>query len=166
MDPMSQIPISGFRQILDVNVTSVLQLTQLALPYLRTCPLGPGRLVLVSSGAATNAYHGWAAYCTSKAALNMLAKCLAVEEPKVVTVALRPGVLDTDMQQHIRENGKGKLDDCSYEYFIKAHQEGSLVNPHISGHVAAQLVVNAGKELSGQFVDWRGEEVKQFQKPE
>ncbi|ORZ31625.1 putative short-chain dehydrogenase [Catenaria anguillulae PL171] len=164
MDHISKIPISFFRQILDVNVTSVLQLTQLALPHLRTSPLGLGRLVLISSGAATNAYHGWTAYCTSKAALNMLAKCLAVEEPKVVTVALRPGVLDTDMQQHIRDNGKGKLEDGTYEYFVKAHQEGSLVDPHVSGHVAAQLLVKAGKELSGQFVDWKGDEVKEFQK--
>jgi NAD(P)-dependent dehydrogenase (short-subunit alcohol dehydrogenase family) len=38
------------------------------------------------------------AYGSSKAALNHLARTLAVEEPDVTTVAVRPGVVDTDMQ--------------------------------------------------------------------
>lgn len=42
---------------------------------------------------------------SSKAALNHLASTLSVEEPDVTSIALRPGVVDTDMQVLLRSNG-------------------------------------------------------------
>lgn len=52
----------------------------------------------------------WAAesscFCSaSKAAMNSLARTLGNEEPSIVTVAVRPGIVDTDMQKAIRETG-------------------------------------------------------------
>lgn len=37
------------------------------------------RIINISSGAAGNAYPGWATYCTSKAALRMSGQVLAVD---------------------------------------------------------------------------------------
>ena len=58
---------------------------------------------MVSSGAAVNAYTGWGMYGAAKAAMNHLALTLSTEEPDVTTMAIRPGVVDTEMQREIRE---------------------------------------------------------------
>ena len=58
---------------------------------------GAGTLVFVSSDAATEAYAGWGAYGASKAAVDQLARVLAVEEPKLRVVRFDPGEMDTRM---------------------------------------------------------------------
>jgi NAD(P)-dependent dehydrogenase (short-subunit alcohol dehydrogenase family) len=65
---------------------------------------GGGLLINISSGAATTVYVGWAAYCASKAAVDMLTAVVATEERAagLVAFALSPGVVDTDMQTLIR----------------------------------------------------------------
>ncbi|KAJ3370786.1 hypothetical protein GGF31_003811 [Allomyces arbusculus] len=161
MGPAADIPLAGVKHLFDVNLFSVLHLTQLTLPHLRA---SKGRAIYVSSGAATNAYHGWVAYNMSKAALNMLAANVGAEEPDVTAVSVRPGVLDTDMQAHIRSEGGGKLPKDMHDYFLKRHDEGSLVAPEVSGHVVAQLVLKAPKDLSGQFLDWQADVLAEFQK--
>lgn len=52
-----------------------------------------GRIIFVSSGAAVTGYQGWGAYGASKAAMNHLSLTLAVEEPNITSVAIRPGVI-------------------------------------------------------------------------
>jgi short-subunit dehydrogenase len=63
--------------MMQLNVTSVLQICQATLPALRE---GGGQIINVSSHAARNAFPEWGAYCTSKAALASLSRCLAEEE--------------------------------------------------------------------------------------
>ena len=71
-----------------------------------TCAADPGEgtLVNLSSGAATSAYRGWAAYCASKAAVEMLTEVVGLEERAsgLRAYAVAPGVVDTDMQALIR----------------------------------------------------------------
>lgn len=58
----------------------------------------PGSIVNISSGAATSARAGGAAYCGSKAALNMMTKVLAIElgQHNIRVNAVSPGlVLDS-----------------------------------------------------------------------
>lgn len=89
---------------------------QAALPSLRKSERG-GRVVFVSSGSAVGATPAWAAYngwsftvtwrllsviklispSASKAALNSLCRTFAQEEPDIVSVALRPGKVDTEV---------------------------------------------------------------------
>jgi benzil reductase ((S)-benzoin forming) len=63
-------------------------------------------VVNISSGAAKRAIPSWAAYCASKAALEMISETFCLEErekgrsTKVYAVA--PGVVDTAMQATIR----------------------------------------------------------------
>jgi benzil reductase ((S)-benzoin forming) len=61
-------------------------------------------LVNISSGAATKAYEGWAAYCASKAAVDQLTRVVALEEARhdLSAYSLSPGIVDTDMQTAIR----------------------------------------------------------------
>ncbi len=60
-----------------------------------------GAIVNVCSDAAVNAYAGWGAYSTSKAALDQLGRVLAVElaEPGVRDLSVDPGEMDTAMHR-------------------------------------------------------------------
>ena len=64
------------------------------------------RIINISSGAATGAVQGWGAYCSTKAGLNMFSKCVGLEQQNskfpVKIYALRPGIIDTQMQKNIR----------------------------------------------------------------
>lgn len=119
-----------------------------ALPALR---LLSGCIILVSSGAATGNYATWGAYGSSKAALNHLAATLAVEEPDVISVAIRPGVVDTAMQAELRGYGD-VMDREDADKFRGLHESGSLLRPEQPGNVMARLVLGVEKELSGKFL--------------
>jgi len=117
----------------------------------------------VSSGAAVGGVAGWGPYNASKAALNSLCRTLAKEEPDITAIALRPGIVDTDMQAILR-NSPDKMTPTDHQRFIKAHAEGSLVSPEASGFLIASLVLKAKKELHGQFISNTAQEVEEYQK--
>lgn len=113
-----------------------------------------GRIILCSSGAATGAYPTWGAYGASKAALNHLGMTLAVEEPEVTTIAIRPGVVDTDMQKSIREVHHEVMDAKDAAKFAELKSTGGLLKPEQPGHVMARLSLDAPTDLSGKFLTW------------
>jgi len=110
-----------------------------------------GRIILTSSGAAMGTYSTWGAYGSSKAALNHLAMTLAVEEPVVTTVAIRPGVVDTEMQVEVRGHNS-VMDEKDTDKFRSLFEKGELLKPEQPGDVMAKLAVGAGRELSGKFL--------------
>jgi NAD(P)-dependent dehydrogenase (short-subunit alcohol dehydrogenase family) len=152
--------VDGWRQTFDVNFFSVVGIVQAALPALRK---SKGRIIFTSSGAAQNAYSTWGAYGASKAALNHLAMTLKNEEPDVITVSVRPGVVDSDMQKEIREVHHTTMDEKDREKFLEAKEKGKLLRPEQPGNVIARLVIGAPKELSGKFLSWDDEGLKEFQ---
>jgi NADP-dependent 3-hydroxy acid dehydrogenase YdfG len=68
--PLDQLDLDEFRRVLDLNVVSLVGMTQAALPALRAS--GDGRVVNVSSGTTTAAYPGVGGYASTKSAVNML----------------------------------------------------------------------------------------------
>jgi len=120
-----------------------------AIPELRKTH---GRIIFTSSGAAMGAYSTWGAYGAAKAAMNHLAMTLEAEEPLITSISIRPGVVDTQMQQAIREVHLGEMDKKDAEKFKSLHKEGGLLRPEQPGHVMAKLAVDGPKELSGKFL--------------
>jgi NAD(P)-dependent dehydrogenase (short-subunit alcohol dehydrogenase family) len=109
-----------------------------------------GRIVLISSGAAVGAYAAWSAYGTSKAAINHLCKHLAVEEPDIISVAISPGKVDTDMQKQIRELGGASMSAKEHAGFVEKHATGQLLKPEQPGAVIANLIVGATPDMNGK----------------
>ena len=70
-----------------INVVAPLALIQLALPLLER---RSGAVVNVTSDAAVEAYEGWGAYGSSKAALEQLSHVLAAEHPALRGLVARP----------------------------------------------------------------------------
>ena len=122
-----------------------------------------GRIIMTSSGAANNAYTSWGAYGSSKAALNHLALTLAKEEPDIITVAVRPGMVATKMQEDIRGKLGKNMDEDDAKKFIGAFEDDMLLKPAQPGSVMAKLAVGANKDLSGTFVQWNDERLKDYQ---
>ncbi|KAG8793403.1 hypothetical protein FRC16_010965 [Serendipita sp. 398] len=96
-------PTDTWKSLFDVNFFSLIYTVQEALPALRGSPR-KGRIIMVSSGASVKGQYGWGPYAASKAAVNSLVKTLATEEPNIATIAIRPGVVDTDMQTLLRSS--------------------------------------------------------------
>jgi NAD(P)-dependent dehydrogenase (short-subunit alcohol dehydrogenase family) len=76
---------------------------------------------------------------------------LAVEEPDVTTVSVRPGVVDTDMQVEVRGHNS-VMDAKDVQKFKGLHEDGKLLKPEQPGNVMARLAVQAEKGLSGKFL--------------
>lgn len=134
-----------------LNVLAPVLLAKLALTALRDAH---GRIVNVSSGAAENAKPGWGAYDLSKAAINHFTRQLALEEPDVVSVAFRPGVVDTEMQAEIRATGRQAMGPESHRRFVRLFEENELKPPDEPGRALAALALWAPQTMSGEFVAW------------
>ncbi|MEU2309861.1 SDR family NAD(P)-dependent oxidoreductase [Streptomyces misionensis] len=92
---LAELPLTGLRRALEVNVTAALGLVQEALPLLRAS--AAGAVIAVGSDAAVEAYGTWGGYGASKAALEQLAAVLAVEEPGLRVWAVDPGDMATEL---------------------------------------------------------------------
>lgn len=154
---ISETDPADWEQNLNVNLLAPMQLLQAALPYLRE---SGGRVINVSSGAAVNPVSGWAAYCAAKAGLNMFTRVLAKEEPAVTVIAVRPGIIDTNMQATIRREGENGMPPSEHQRFIHYHQEGQLLPAEKPGRALAVLALHASRDWSGEFLSWDDEKVQ------
>ena len=93
---LADVPLAAARQVYETNVLAPLALIQRFLPQLRAAR---GAIVNISSDAAVEAYPGWGAYGSSKAALDQVSAVLAAEEPELAVYALDPGDMRTEMHQ-------------------------------------------------------------------
>jgi NAD(P)-dependent dehydrogenase (short-subunit alcohol dehydrogenase family) len=97
-------PLAEWDAMMNVNLRSVFHLMQLAAPRLER---RPGNVVNVSSVTGLRAFPGVLAYCVSKAGVDQLTRCAALElAPKGVRVnAVNPGVVVTEIH---RRGGMGE----------------------------------------------------------
>jgi NAD(P)-dependent dehydrogenase (short-subunit alcohol dehydrogenase family) len=101
--------------LMNVNVRSLFYLSQQAMPHLIE---SRGSIVNVSSVAGLRAFPGILAYCVSKAAVDQLTRCLALEvaDKGVRVNAVNPGVVVTNLH---REAG---MAEESYAAFLERSQ--------------------------------------------
>ena len=111
-----------------------------------------GRIVNVSTGAAagtgmTNAN----AYSVSKAGLEMLTTNLAAElAGSGVTVnAVRPGIVDTEMQAEIRNGDPAAIGAVLVQRFQAFHASGRLLPPEQPARLIARLLA---QDVTGLIV--------------
>lgn len=140
--PLSEIELDAWRYHQAVNVEAPLFLTQALLPR-----LSGGRILHVSSGAAHRPISGWGAYCTSKAALHMLYRCLRNElkESDIHVGSARPGVVDTPMQEHIRSTSRDRFPEV--ERYRALKEKNQLYPPEEVGRFLAWLLIETPAEV-------------------
>ncbi len=111
--------LDDWDRMMAINLRSIFNLTRLTLPLLEK---RKGTVINVSSVAGTRAFPGVLAYCVSKAAVDQLTRCLALElAPMGVRVnAVNPGVVRTELHR------SGGMDEESYAAFL---ERGSTTHP-------------------------------------
>lgn len=87
--------LSDWKQVLDLNLTSVFQCIQAVLPGMRDRQ--QGTIINIASIAAHQGFPGWGAYSVSKAGLVSLSKVLAAEERAngIRVTLITPGAVNT-----------------------------------------------------------------------
>ncbi|MDT7540833.1 MAG: hypothetical protein QOE33_737 [Acidobacteriota bacterium] len=104
--------LGAWDAMLDVNLRAVFNLMRLAVPHLEE---RSGNVVNVSSVTGLRAFPGVLAYCVSKAAVDQLTRCAALElAPKGVRInAVNPGVIVTQVHK------RGGMDEAAYARFLE-----------------------------------------------
>lgn len=126
--PLRDIGSAQFARQLTVNVLGVVHGTQSFVRHVRGRQ-GGGVLVNISSGAARKPYSGWSAYCATKAAVDRLTECVAIEEADagLRAHAVAPGVIDTDMQRAIRATSEERFP--LRDKFVQMKRDESFSSP-------------------------------------
>ncbi len=78
---------------------------------------------------------------------------LSVEEPDVVAITIRPGLVDTDMQRDIREKHVLSMNEKESAFFSNLPTSGKLLKAEEPGNIIARLVLNVPSELSGKSLE-------------
>lgn len=121
------IQAADMERALRVNCMGPLTIAQQL--TVKTREVGAHLFVLnVSSGAAHRPIKGWMAYCVSKAATVMALDVLAAENDHVRVQHFDPGVMNTDMQDHIRSQTVDVMPDVSLFQGLKNDQ--ALKSPY------------------------------------
>lgn len=85
------------------------------------------RVLNISSGLGRRPMASQAAYCAAKAGLDHFTRCVALEEAGQANGAricsLAPGVIDTDMQTHLRATAPADFPDQSDFASLKANHQ-------------------------------------------
>ena len=118
--------MTEFDQMMSINVRSVLHLMKLCLPAIIE---RKGNIVNVSSVTGLRAFPGLLSYCVSKAAVDQLTRCAALElAPKGVRVnAVNPGVVRTNL--HLNSGMTQKKYEGFLEHSTTTHPLGRVGEP-------------------------------------
>ncbi|MCG5530759.1 SDR family NAD(P)-dependent oxidoreductase [Halorhodospira halochloris] len=144
--PLAEVELEQWRKAIAINVEAPLFLTKTMLAKMQQ----GGRVMHVSSGAAHKAMVGWGTYCTGKAALFMLYEVLKEElwDQRVLVGSVRPGVVDTPMQELIRQQTPERFP--AVNRFVKLKENNQLYKPE----EAADFILWALLETADkQFVE-------------
>ncbi|MGZ8846442.1 MAG: SDR family oxidoreductase [Pyrinomonadaceae bacterium] len=136
---IEETSLSAWDAMMNVNLRAVFQLMQLAAPHLIKTK---GNIVNVSSVTGLRSFPGVLAYCVSKAGVDQLTRCAALElAAKGVRVnAVNPGVVITEIHK------RGGMSEEAYADFLEhsktTHPLGRVGDPK----EIAELVVSLASE--------------------
>jgi NAD(P)-dependent dehydrogenase (short-subunit alcohol dehydrogenase family) len=108
IEPISHLNASdpeGWGQVIDINLKGVYHGMRAVMPVMEKA--GGGSILTISSGAAHGPVEAWSHYCASKAAVNMLTRCVDKEarDKGIRAIGLSPGTVATEMQREIKASG-------------------------------------------------------------
>ncbi|MBK9573713.1 MAG: SDR family NAD(P)-dependent oxidoreductase [Rhodoferax sp.] len=112
--PLHAIKAEDLTRSIQVGLEAPLLLTSAFLHATRTWR-AKRRVLNISSGLGRRPMASQAAYCAAKAGLDHFTRCVALEEASQANGAkvcsLAPGVIDTDMQSHLRASAPTDFPD-------------------------------------------------------
>src|SRR6267143_2997830 len=138
--------LAAWDAMMNVNLRAVFQLMQMAAPHLIKTK---GNIVNVSSVTGLRSLPGVLAYCVSKAGVDQLTRCAALElAPKGVRVnAVNPGVVITEIHK------RGGMNNDQYANFLEhsrgTHPLGRVGKPEEIAELIAFLASERASWITG-----------------
>ena len=138
--------LAAWDAMMNVNLRAVFHLMQLAAPHLIK---SKGNIVNISSVTGLRSFPGVLAYCVSKAGLDQLTRCAALElAPKGVRVnAVNPGVVVTEIHK------RGGMNEENYEAFLEhsrtTHPLGRVGEPREIAELVFYLASDNAAWITG-----------------
>jgi benzil reductase ((S)-benzoin forming) len=128
--PLAAVPALDLANALRVGLEAPMLLASAFLRATQAWPV-PRKVLNISSGLGRRPMASQAAYCAAKAGMDHFTRCLALEEaarPNGAKVcSLAPGVIDTDMQVHMRGADAQEFPDRGV--FVGMKDQGALTSP-------------------------------------
>src|ERR1700686_1917441 len=138
--------LGAWDAMMNVNLRAVFQLMQMATPHLIKTK---GNVVNISSVTGLRSFPGVLAYCVSKAGVDQLTRCAALElAAKGVRVnAVNPGVVITEIHK------RGGMTEEAYERFLEhsktTHPIGRVGNPKEIAELVFYLASEKASWITG-----------------
>jgi NAD(P)-dependent dehydrogenase (short-subunit alcohol dehydrogenase family) len=138
--------LDDWDKMMHINLRSIFLLMQKCVPHLSETR---GNVVNVSSVTGTRAFPGVLAYCVSKAAIDQLTRCTALElAPQRIRVnAVNPGVVETNLHR------RGGMEEDAYETFLenasKTHPIGRVGTPDEVAELIYYLASDKASWITG-----------------
>jgi NAD(P)-dependent dehydrogenase (short-subunit alcohol dehydrogenase family) len=146
-----ETPFDEWSRIIGVNLTGTFLVCQAAIPHLLD---GGGSIVNIASNAGLMAQPYSAAYCSSKAGVVHLTKCLADEYVKrgIRVNAIAPGGIETPLQQEFMNMPEG----VSWKEFRKVMSPLGNSQPEEIANIALFVASDACRYMIGAIVSVDG----------
>ena len=138
--------LAAWDAMMNVNLRAAFQLMQMTAPHLIKTK---GNIVNVSSVTGLRSFPGVLAYCVSKAGVDQLTRCAALElAPKGVRVnAVNPGVVITEIHK------RGGMSEADYEKFLEhsktTHPLGRVGDPKEIAELVFYLASDKASWITG-----------------
>ena len=150
---ITQTSLAMWDEMLNINLRAVFHLMQLAVPHLKA---SRGSVVNISSVTGLRSFPGVLAYCVSKAGVDQLTRCSALElAPFGIRVnAVNPGVVVTSL------HSSGGMGAEQYEAFLErskgTHPLGRVGQPQEVAELIAFLASERAAWITGETVSIDG----------
>lgn len=160
LEPLGKLwetnPEQGGR-LIDVNLSGAYYTLRAVLPGMVARERGV--VVNISSGAAKSTAAGWSLYAASKAGLDHLTRCVAVDlaESPVRVYALYPGIVETRMQETLRATTPDRFPEARRQFFIDHKEAGRVLSPEAPARTVAWLCSPDCDAPSGMVIDLRAQ---------
>lgn len=142
MGTIQNTTLEQFDRVMNTNVRAIYHLTMLATPHLIE---SKGNIINVSSVNGIRSFPGVLAYNISKAAVDQMTRCVALElaDKQVRVNSVNPGVVVTELQK------RGGLGPEAYVAFLEhSKQTHALGRPGQPEEVAATIAFLASEDAS------------------
>jgi NAD(P)-dependent dehydrogenase (short-subunit alcohol dehydrogenase family) len=149
--PLHTVKIKEWDLTMDIDLRAAFLFSRAVAPSM--IEQRQGKIINVTSGLGRTVMPRSGVYFIAKAGLDHLTRVLAVEleEYNIQVNGLDPGVMDTRMQEEVREPGPEAWGEETYRDFVMMKESGRLKPPERVARLAVFLASDESNVITGEI---------------